>query len=76
MLYNHSVSNARFDKIIAKEIPSDIVYEDDKVLAFRDISPQAPVHIIIIPKLRDGLTQLAKASFYAILSACCFINVL
>ncbi|KAJ1703828.1 hypothetical protein LUZ63_003607 [Rhynchospora breviuscula] len=50
-----------FDKIIAKEIPSDIVYEDDKVLAFRDINPQAPVHILIIPKLRDGLTQLSKA---------------
>ncbi|PQQ12273.1 14 kDa zinc-binding protein [Prunus yedoensis var. nudiflora] len=33
-----------FDKIIAKEIPSSIVYEDDKVLAFRDINPQAPVH--------------------------------
>jgi histidine triad (HIT) family protein len=38
-----------------------VVYEDDKVLAFRDISPQAPVHIIIIPKDRDGLTQLSKA---------------
>ncbi|KAJ4748288.1 Histidine triad nucleotide-binding protein [Rhynchospora pubera] len=50
-----------FDKIIAKEIPSDIVYEDDNVLAFRDINPQAPVHILIIPKLRDGLTQLSKA---------------
>ncbi|THU61602.1 hypothetical protein C4D60_Mb07t25050 [Musa balbisiana] len=50
-----------FDKIIAKEIPSTIVYEDDKVLAFRDINPQAPVHILVIPKIRDGLTQLGKA---------------
>ncbi|XP_073134561.1 14 kDa zinc-binding protein [Henckelia pumila] len=50
-----------FDKIIAKEIPSTIVYEDEKVLAFRDISPQAPVHVLVIPKLRDGLTQLGKA---------------
>ncbi|KAL2494106.1 14 kDa zinc-binding protein-like [Forsythia ovata] len=50
-----------FDKIIAKEIPSSIVYEDDKVLAFRDISPQAPVHVLVIPKIRDGLTQLGKA---------------
>ncbi|XP_077244447.1 HISTIDINE TRIAD NUCLEOTIDE-BINDING 2 [Tasmannia lanceolata] len=50
-----------FDKIISKEIPSTIVYEDEKVLAFRDISPQAPVHVLIIPKLRDGLTQLDKA---------------
>ncbi|KAM3339761.1 14 kDa zinc-binding protein [Capsicum galapagoense] len=50
-----------FDKIIKKEIPADIVYEDDKVLAFRDINPQAPVHILLIPKVRDGLTGLSKA---------------
>ncbi|KAK3432364.1 hypothetical protein EUGRSUZ_E04251 [Eucalyptus grandis] len=50
-----------FDKIIAKEIPSTIVYEDEKVLAFRDISPEAPVHVLVIPKFRDGLTQLGKA---------------
>ncbi len=39
-----------FSKIIAKEVPADIVYEDDLVLAFRDIAPVAPVHILIIPK--------------------------
>ena len=39
-----------FTKIINKEIPADIVYEDDLCLAFRDINPQAPVHILIIPK--------------------------
>uniref|UniRef100_A0A0D6R7T8 HIT domain-containing protein n=1 Tax=Araucaria cunninghamii TaxID=56994 RepID=A0A0D6R7T8_ARACU len=50
-----------FDKIIKKEIPSTIVYEDEKVLAFRDINPQAPVHILLIPKQRDELTQLSKA---------------
>lgn len=50
-----------FDKIIKKEIPATIVYEDAKVLAFRDINPQAPVHILLIPKIRDGLTQLSKA---------------
>ncbi|XP_077230391.1 HIS triad family protein 3 [Tasmannia lanceolata] len=50
-----------FDKIIKKEIPSTVVYEDDKVLAFRDIDPQAPTHILIIPKVRDGLTGLSKA---------------
>lgn len=38
-----------FSKIIRKEIPADIVYQDDKVTAFRDIAPQAPVHILIIP---------------------------
>ncbi|XP_020204134.1 14 kDa zinc-binding protein [Cajanus cajan] len=50
-----------FDKIINKEIPSTVVYEDDKVLAFRDITPQAPTHILIIPKVKDGLTGLSKA---------------
>jgi len=39
-----------FSKIISKEIKADIVFESDEVLAFRDINPQAPVHIIIIPK--------------------------
>lgn len=50
-----------FDKIVSKQIPSKVVYEDDTVMAFHDISPQAPVHIILIPKDRDGLTQLSKA---------------
>jgi histidine triad (HIT) family protein len=48
-----------FSKIIRREIPADIVYEDDLVLAFRDIAPQAPVHILVIPKL--PLPQLADA---------------
>ncbi len=39
-----------FSKIIAREVPADIVYEDDQVLAFHDINPQAPTHILIIPK--------------------------
>lgn len=39
-----------FGKIIRREIPADIVYEDDDVLAFRDINPQAPVHALFIPK--------------------------
>jgi len=39
-----------FGKIIRKEIPATIVYEDDEVLAFRDIAPVAPVHILVIPK--------------------------
>ncbi|KAK9671317.1 hypothetical protein RND81_12G021300 [Saponaria officinalis] len=50
-----------FDKIINKEIPATVVYEDEKVLAFRDINPQAPTHILIIPKVKDGLTGLSKA---------------
>ena len=39
-----------FSKIIRKEIPADIIYEDDLAIAFRDIAPQAPVHILVIPK--------------------------
>ncbi|MCA9240095.1 MAG: histidine triad nucleotide-binding protein [Planctomycetales bacterium] len=39
-----------FDKIISKEIPADILYEDDLCLAFRDIAPQAPTHFLVIPK--------------------------
>lgn len=50
-----------FDKILAGEIPSNKVYEDELAYAFRDINPQAPVHFLVIPKQRDGLTQLCKA---------------
>jgi histidine triad (HIT) family protein len=39
-----------FSKIIRREIPADIVYEDDLALAFKDVNPQAPVHILVIPK--------------------------
>lgn len=42
--------NCLFCKIISKEIPSKIVYEDEYVLAFEDVTPQAPVHILIVPK--------------------------
>ena len=44
------MSDCLFCKIIAGEIPSTKVYEDDKVLAFRDIAPQAPTHILVVPK--------------------------
>ena len=44
------MSDTIFGRIIRREIPADIVYEDEQVLAFRDVNPQAPVHILIIPK--------------------------
>jgi len=47
-----------FQKIIDREITADIVFEDDQVLAFRDISPQAPVHILVIPK--KPLTSISE----------------
>lgn len=48
-----------FGKIIRREIPADIIYEDNLCLAFRDINPQAPVHVLVIPK--QPLAKLADA---------------
>ncbi|PLZ92801.1 histidine triad nucleotide-binding protein [Fischerella thermalis CCMEE 5194] len=48
-----------FGKIIRREIPANIVYEDDLALAFKDINPQAPVHILVIPK--KPIPKLAEA---------------
>jgi histidine triad (HIT) family protein len=47
------MSETIFAKIIRKEIPAQIVFEDEQVLAFKDINPQAPVHILIIPKISE-----------------------
>ena len=51
--------NCIFCKIANKEIKSDIVYEDDRALAFKDLSPQAPVHILVIPK--EHIVGIAEA---------------
>jgi histidine triad (HIT) family protein len=52
-----------FDKILAGDIPVDSVYEDGDVLAFRDINPKAPVHILVIPKIRTArFSDLAQRS--------------
>eukprot|EP00579_Thalassiosira_antarctica_P004734 CAMPEP_0201881730 /NCGR_PEP_ID=MMETSP0902-20130614/11940_1 /ASSEMBLY_ACC=CAM_ASM_000551 /TAXON_ID=420261 /ORGANISM="Thalassiosira antarctica, Strain CCMP982" /LENGTH=414 /DNA_ID=CAMNT_0048409993 /DNA_START=48 /DNA_END=1292 /DNA_ORIENTATION=- len=51
-----------FDKIIAGDIPASIVKEDDHILAFKDITPLAPAHILVIPKDRNGLTNLRQAT--------------
>ncbi|KAL3668234.1 hypothetical protein V7S43_006331 [Phytophthora oleae] len=56
-----AVGETIFDKIINRQIPAKIAYEDDQCLAFHDVNPQTPVHILLIPKKRDGLTQLAHA---------------
>jgi histidine triad (HIT) family protein len=53
------MSKTLFEKIIAREIPATIVYEDDLALAFRDIKPQAPVHVLIIP--RKPIPRIAEA---------------
>ena len=44
------MSDCIFCKIVNKEIPSEVLYEDDQILAFKDINPVAPVHILVIPK--------------------------
>lgn len=49
-----------FEKIIARQIPADIVYEDDQVLAFRDIKPHAPTHVLIVPK--KVIPRIAEAT--------------
>ena len=42
-----------FSRIISREIPADIVFESDRLVAFRDIAPQAPVHLLVVPKSED-----------------------
>lgn len=53
------MSQTLFEKIIAREIPAKIVYEDDLVLAFQDIKPQAPTHVLIVPK--KPIPRIAEA---------------
>ena len=45
------MSESIFTRIIKRELPADIVYEDDDIIAFRDINPQAPTHVLIVPKV-------------------------
>lgn len=54
-----------FSKIINKEIPADIVFESDSVLAFKDIKPQAPVHVLIIPKIEIPKVSDVKGKEHA-----------
>ena len=49
-----------FEKIIAREIPAEILYEDDLCLCFRDIAPQAPVHLLVVPK--KPIVRVAEAA--------------
>jgi histidine triad (HIT) family protein len=54
------MSDTIFGKIVRGEVPADLVYEDDQVVAFRDLSPQAPVHLLVIP--RKPIPTLNQAS--------------
>jgi len=53
------MSKTLFEKIVTREIPAAIVFEDDSVLAFRDINPQAPTHVLIVPK--QVIPRIAEA---------------
>lgn len=55
-------SKTIFEKIIFKEIKADIIYEDDECLAFNDVSPQAPVHFLVIPKRKIPLLDEATSN--------------
>lgn len=55
-----TMSKTLFQRICDREIPADIVYEDGEVVAFRDIHPQAPVHVLIVP--RKAIARLAESS--------------
>lgn len=54
------MTDSIFAKIIRREIPADIIYEDDLCLAFRDVNPRAPVHVLVVPK--KALSQLSSAA--------------
>jgi histidine triad (HIT) family protein len=56
---NEAMSRTLFDKIIAREIPARIVLEDDLVIAFHDIAPQSPTHVLLIPK--KPIPRIAEA---------------
>lgn len=58
-----------FTKIINKEIPTNIVYEDDKVIAFKDINPQAPIHILVVPKKEIATLNNISENDFIYLSA-------
>ncbi len=70
-LRGHVDGRNALSKIIRREIPADIVYEDDEILAFRDINPQAPVHVLFIPKKAVAtLDDLTEDDAAAVGSSC------
>lgn len=62
------MSNCIFCKIIAGEIPSNKVYEDELIYAFRDINPQAPVHVLIVPKMHIDSANAISAENSAVVA--------
>ncbi len=67
MISMSETNDTIFGKIIRKEIPADIVYEDNLALAFRDVNPQAPTHILVIPKQAIAKLSDAKPADHALM---------
>ncbi len=61
------MDNCIFCKIVGKQIPADVIFEDDELLAFKDIHPAAPVHFMIIPKIHLATLADAKPEHAALL---------
>ncbi|MFC2085191.1 histidine triad nucleotide-binding protein [Bacteroidota bacterium] len=61
------MSDTIFSKIIKKQIPAEIVYETEDILGFKDINPQAPIHILIIPKIEISTIKEINATEHAAL---------
>jgi histidine triad (HIT) family protein len=55
-----------FERIVAREIPADVVFENERLIAFRDIAPKAPVHLLIVPKTSEytNIAELAEGDPY------------
>lgn len=63
------MSDCIFCRIAAGEIPADVVYSDDAVIAFRDLNPQAPTHVLVIPREHVGSAHAVTADHAALLAA-------
>jgi histidine triad (HIT) family protein len=59
-----------FEKIIARQVPAVLVYEDDHVVAFRDINPQAPTHLLVVPRKPIARLSEAEPDDHALLGRC------
>lgn len=59
-------STTIFDKIISKEIPTKLLHEDDKCVAFNDIDPKAPIHFLVVPKERIDMIQNTSAEHHQV----------
>ena len=67
------MSDCLFCRIINKDLPADLIYEDEQVVAFRDIHPQAPVHVLVIPRKHLANLEAATAEDEALIGHICTV---